>query len=154
MKVVIITLMAIVMLKAMMMMMIIVVISILFISTFSLTCSSEMSNISHAAINEPLINLLAYHIINIIIICSVMSMYYEVTLIAIQLKPQQLSSQKKMGFRYSSYTISGFDLFLFSFPPPLSLSLLPCTSDKSRASSGSFGAHTIGSYTCVSLLGE
>jgi hypothetical protein len=79
MKVVIITSMAIVMLKAMM---IIVVISILFIYTFSLTCSSEMSNISHAATNEHLINLLPYHIINIIIICSVMSMYYEVTSIA------------------------------------------------------------------------
>jgi hypothetical protein len=96
------------MLKAMIMM-IIVVISILFIYIFSLTCSSEMSNISHAATNEHLINLLAYHNINIIIIiCSVMSMYYEVTSIAIQLKPQQLSSQKKMVFRYSSYTIAGF----------------------------------------------
>jgi hypothetical protein len=42
-----------------------------------------MSNISHAATNEHLINLLAYHNINIIIIiCSVMSMYYEVTSIA------------------------------------------------------------------------
>ena len=51
-----------------------------------------MSNISHAATNEHLINLLAYHNIIIIIICSVMSMYYEVTSIAIQLKTQQLSS--------------------------------------------------------------
>ena len=124
MKVVIITSMAIVMLKAMMMiiMMIIVVISILFIYIFSLTCSSEMSNISHAATNEHLINFLAYHNINIIIICSVMSMYYEVTSIAIHLKTQQFSSHKKMGFRYSSYTIAGFCYFPL-FLPSTSLSL-------------------------------
>ena len=123
MKVVRITLMAIVMLKVMMIIMIIiVVISILFIYIFSLTCSSEMSNISHAATNEHLINFLAYHNINIIIICSVISMYYEVTSIAIHLKPQQFSSHKKMGFRYSSYTIAGFCYFPL-FLPSTSLSL-------------------------------
>jgi len=47
----------------MIIMLIIDVISILFIYVFSLTFSSEMSNISHAATNEHLINFLSYKLI-------------------------------------------------------------------------------------------
>ena len=109
-----------------------------------------MSNIGHAATNKYLINFFAYQIINYnnhlysneyVLSCDCNC---DVTTIKMA---HEYSSHKKMGFWDSSLILAGFWSFLHLFPPFLPPLLLPCTSDKSRASSGSFGAHKIGSYT-------